>query len=54
MAMFANHYKLDNLIVIIDSNKMQALGEVFDTADLKEKWSAFGWHVCSVNGHNPN
>ena len=54
-AMFAAHHKLDNLIGIIDYNKLQAFGrtnEIMALEPLKEKWSAFGWQVKEVNGHN--
>lgn len=55
MALFANHFKLDNLCVIIDHNKMQSLGFCEDTLellDLAEKWRAFGWDVIETDGHN--
>ncbi|MBU1007077.1 MAG: transketolase [Candidatus Omnitrophica bacterium] len=54
-AMFAGHHKLNNLIAIIDYNKIQAFGrtkEVLDLEPLKDKWEAFGWSVKEVNGHN--
>ena len=54
-ALFASHHKLDNLIAIIDYNKLQALGktnEVLNLEPLKDKWTAFGWRVAEVNGHN--
>jgi transketolase len=54
-AFFASHYKLDNLIVIIDRNGLCADGtvkEVMDVEPLKEKWEAFGWTVKEVDGHN--
>jgi transketolase len=53
-AMTASFYKLDNLIVILDRNKLQATGlitERYDTNPLIEKWKAFGWHVSEVDGH---
>lgn len=55
MALFAHHYKLGNLCVIIDYNKMQAMGycsEVADHINLAEKWKAFGWKVEEIDGHN--
>lgn len=55
MAQFAYQYKLDNLVVIIDNNKMQALGncsDVLDYIDLEEKWKKFGWFVEEIDGHN--
>jgi len=54
-AMFAAHHKLDNLIGIIDYNKLQAFGrtnEIMALEPLREKWVAFGWEVKEVNGHN--
>ena len=53
--MYAAHQKLDNLVVIIDFNKMQAMGrspEVNAIEPLAEKWKAFGWAVEEVDGHN--
>jgi transketolase len=54
-ALFAPHHGLDNLTVIIDYNKIQSLGYVEDVIDLKplgDKWSAFGWAVAQINGHD--
>lgn len=54
-ALVANHYKLDNLIAIIDHNKMQSLDFCEKTISLspfKDKWKAFGWNVMDINGHN--
>ncbi|TSC95183.1 MAG: transketolase subunit A [Parcubacteria group bacterium Licking1014_1] len=54
-ALFASHHKLDNLIAIIDYNKLQAFGktnEVLNLEPLKEKFIAFGWGVKEINGHN--
>lgn len=54
-AMFAAHHKLDNLIAIIDYNKLQAFGRVEDVLSLepfKDKWTAFGWAVKEIDGHN--
>lgn len=53
--MYAGAHKLDNLIGIIDSNKVQLDGtvqEVLDTGDLKLKFESFGFFVQSVNGHD--
>src|SRR5699024_1900573 len=49
------HYKLDNLVAIVDYNKLQITGPVSDVCDvepLREKFEAFGWHVKEVDGHN--
>ena len=54
-ALFAAHHKLDNLVAIIDYNKIQALGrveEVNDLEPLKNKWNSFGWGVREINGHD--
>lgn len=54
-AMFASHYKLDNLIVVIDYNKVMAKGFVYDLMSIEpfvEKWEAFGWDVIEVDGHD--
>lgn len=54
-ALVSNHFKLDNLIVIVDYNKMQSLDFVENTislAPLGEKWKAFGWNVIEIDGHN--
>jgi transketolase len=54
-ALFASHHKLDNLIVIVDYNKLQALGKTNDVLNLeplKEKWLSFGWQAKEINGHD--
>ena len=55
--LFAPHHHLDNLIVIVDYNKIQSLGtvkEVLDLEPLAAKWRAFGWAVKEIDGHNLN
>jgi transketolase len=54
-AMAAAHYHLDNLISIIDYNKVMAKGFVWDQMGIEplvEKWQAFGWDVNEVDGHD--
>jgi transketolase len=54
-AMFAAHYKLDNLTAFLDHNKLQIDGKITDVMSpepLPDKWRAFGWHVIEVNGHD--
>jgi len=54
-AMSASHYKLDNLIAIIDRNGIQLDGsteEIMALEPLAEKWRAFGWEVIEVDGSN--
>jgi len=55
-AMLAAKEHLDNLVVIIDCNRMQSDGFVKDVCeygDMAAKWRAFGWNVKEVNGHDP-
>ena len=54
-ALFAPHHKLDNLVVLVDYNKIQSLGRVEDVINLDplaEKWRAFGWGAREINGHD--
>ena len=53
--MSAAHYRLDNLIAIVDRNRLQIDGpteEVMKLEDLTAKWQSFGWKVLEVDGHN--
>jgi transketolase len=54
-AMFANKYKLSNIIAITDRNNIQIDGPtetIMPLEDLKDKWEAFGWHVIDIDGNN--
>lgn len=54
-AMEAGHYQLDNLIAIIDCNRLQIDGAVKDVMavePLAAKYASFGWDVMRINGHN--
>lgn len=54
-AMAAAHYKLDNLVGILDHNGLQIDGRIEDVMSpepVADKWRAFGWHVEVINGHN--
>jgi transketolase len=54
-AMFAAHYKLNNLTIFIDFNGLQIDGpicEVLSPLPVPEKWWAFGWNVLEINGHD--
>ena len=54
-ALFAGHHRLDNLVIIIDYNKLQCFGytnEVLDLEPFSDKWKAFGWGVKIVDGHS--
>ncbi len=53
--LFAAHHKLDNLITIVDYNKLQGFGFTKDVLGLEpfsDKWKSFGWEVKEVNGHS--
>ena len=52
-AMAGNKYQLDNLVAIIDRNHLQISGDTEDVMpidSIKERWTAFGWDVISMNG----
>ncbi|MDT8862558.1 transketolase [Alkalihalobacillus sp. MEB130] len=54
-AMSASQYKLDNLIGIIDRNRLQISGttdDVMSNEPLDKKWESFGWHVVQVDGND--
>jgi transketolase len=54
-AMTAAHYGLDNLVAILDRNRLQIDGhtaEVMSLEPLADKWEAFGWHTLEVDGHD--
>lgn len=54
-AMAGSHYKLDNLYAFTDRNHLQISGNTEDIMaleNLAEKWSAFGWEVTEIDGHN--
>ncbi|MEL6866372.1 MAG: transketolase [Bacteroidota bacterium] len=54
-ALFAAHYKIDNLIAIVDWNGQQIDGstdDVISLGDLPSKWAAFGWEVLRMNGND--
>lgn len=54
-SMFAGSHALDNLIVLLDYNKMQLDGAVHDINDIapaKDKWEAFGFFVQDIDGHD--
>jgi len=53
--LFSPHHKLDNLIVIVDFNKIQSFGrtsEVLNLEPFADKWRAFGWDTLEVDGHD--
>jgi transketolase len=54
-ALFAPRLGLDNLTLIMDRNDLQGYGrpsQVCSFEPVAEKWEAFGWEVCSVDGHD--
>ena len=56
-ALFANHFELNNLVAIVDHNKMQSLDFCENTLNLSpfaEKWRSFGWNALQVDGHDHN
>jgi transketolase len=54
-AMAAAHFKLDNLVAVVDNNGQQIDGwnrDVMNLDPFNEKWAAFGWQVIEVDGHD--
>ena len=54
-AMFAAHYKLDNLCAIVDNNGLQIDGpvdKVMSPYPITDKFAAFGWHVITIDAHD--
>ena len=54
-AMFAAHYRLDNLTGFVDRNGLCIDGkveEIMALEPLREKWSSFGWHPLEIDGHD--
>ncbi len=52
---FAAHHKLDNLLLIIDDNKISMLNfsaRIINAAPLSEKFAAFGWEISDIDGHD--
>ena len=55
-ALFAAHHRLGRLVVLLDANNSQVDGPVDSITTLEPiaaKWSAFGWHVQDLDGHDP-
>ena len=56
-AMFAAHYKLDNLCAFVDFNGLQidgAITDVMNSTPIDDKFAAFGWNVVVIDGHDFN
>jgi transketolase len=54
-AMFGGHHHLDNLVTIVDYNKLQIDGttvEILDLEPFADKWRSFGWDVFEMDGHD--
>jgi transketolase len=54
-AMLAAHHELDNLIILVDRNSLQATNLTEDAVSLEpfdRKWEAFGWDVAQIDGHS--
>lgn len=54
-AMAASHYKIDNVVAIVDNNKLQASGFIkdrFNSNPIAPKWEACGWNVIEIDGHD--
>ena len=54
-ALFAGHHKLNNLIVLLDYNKIQSYGSIENVLNLhplKDKWLSFNWQVDEIDGHD--
>lgn len=54
-ALFANHFRLSNLVAIVDHNQMQSLDFNENTLEIEDfgaKWKSFGWNVIEINGNN--
>ena len=54
-AMFGAYHKVDNLVAIVDYNKIQLDGfvkDIMEVAPLADKWRSFGWHTIEVDGHD--
>jgi len=54
-AMAAAHFKVDNLVAIVDNNGLQIDGwnrDIMNLDPFSQKWQAFGWHVIEADGHN--
>lgn len=55
-AMAAANFKLDNIVAIIDNNRIQATDTIekrFNINPIASKWAAFGWNVIEIDGHDP-
>ena len=53
--LFSAHHNLDNLVAIVDYNKLQSMDTKENTLNIEpfvDKWRSFGWNISEVDGHN--
>ena len=51
----ATHFRVDNLVAVVDRNGLQIDGWTRDVMNLEpfaDKWRSFGWHVIDTDGHD--
>jgi transketolase len=54
-ALFGAHFRLDNLVAVVDRNRLQVMGstqDILNLEPLREKWRSFGWDCFVVDGHD--
>ncbi len=54
-ALSAAHFRLDNLVAIVDRNRLQLSGwtrEIMNLEPFAQKWQSFGWHTIEIDGHD--
>ena len=54
-AMCASHFKLDNLLAIVDYNRLQfdgSVDEILAPGSMVKRWEGFNWNVIEIDGHN--
>ena len=54
-AQFANHFRLNNLVAVVDHNQMQSLDycdKTLEVSPMSKRWEAFGWNVIEIDGHD--
>ncbi len=54
-AEFANHFRLNNLVAVVDHNKMQSLdycSKTLEVGSMAKRFEAFGWNVIDIDGHD--
>lgn len=54
-AMSAAHFNLNNIVAVVDYNKLQSDGEsslIMNIGNFKDKWVSFGWDTISIDGHD--